>query len=85
MDNITKILKQKTILKNKRLHSETHLLADEISVAFGERKQFAMYLGVIKRIGVNEARRIFAEIKQSDCRNPAKLFLWKCKREKKDL
>ena len=36
-----------------------------------------MYLGVIKRIGIAEAKRIFIEITDSRAQNPAKLFLWK--------
>ena len=62
---------------NKRLHSEAHVLADEISSFFNERKRFAMYLGVIKRLGVSKARSIFSIIK-SDTKadNPRKLFMW---------
>lgn len=77
MDDISKILKNRVLKKNKNIHSDAHYWADVISTAFGEKKKFAMYLGIIKRLGVNEAQRIFSEIKQSDCRNPAKLFLWK--------
>lgn len=80
MENIFQILKKKTIQKNKNIHSEAHYLADTISRVFGERKKFAMYLGIIKRIGAAEARRIFAEIRDSDCQNPAKLFLWKARK-----
>lgn len=77
MDEIVKILKNRTIKKNKNIHSDAHYWADVISTAFGERKKFALYLGIIKRIGVKEAQQIFSEIKQSNARNPAKLFLWK--------
>lgn len=77
MDEIVKILKNRTIKKNKNIHSDVHYWADVISTAFGERKKFALYLGIIKRIGVKEAQQIFSEIKQSNARNPAKLFLWK--------
>jgi len=64
---------------NRRLHSEIHVLADEISSFFGERRLFARYLGVIKRIGVTKARTIFSEVKQSGAREPHKLFFWKCR------
>lgn len=63
----------------KRLHSEAHVLADELSLYFQEPKKFAMYLGVIKKIGVRVARRLFSEIKQSDAKEPAKLFMYKVK------
>lgn len=63
---------------NKRLHSEAHVLADEISSYFNERKKFAMYLGVIKRLGVPKARAIFASIKSEggNVNNPRKFFMW---------
>lgn len=77
MDNISKIIQPKK--KNKNIHSEIHYWADVISSAFGEQKKFAMYLGVIKRIGVKEAQRIFAEINDSKANNPGKLFVWKAK------
>ena len=77
MEGLKNILKKRASARNKRIHSETHYWADVISSAFGERKRFAMYLGVIKRIGIKEAQRIFAEIKQSDAKSPGKLFVWK--------
>ena len=77
MDGIKAIVKSRVKTRNKNIHSEAHYWADVISSTFHERKRFAMYLGIIKRIGVKEAQRIFAEIKQSDCKSPAKLFVWK--------
>ncbi|KKS53591.1 MAG: Peptide deformylase [Parcubacteria group bacterium GW2011_GWC2_45_7] len=80
MERLENILnRQRTRIKNKNIHSEAHYWADVISNAFYERKRFAMYLGIIKRIGVKQAQKIFTEIKQSDCRSPAKLFVWKTK------
>ncbi len=80
MDKIGKIVASRVQPKpNYRLHSEMHALADEISAYFGERSRFAMYLGAIKRVGAARARAIFAEIKQSDARDPRKLFFWKTK------
>ncbi len=63
---------------NRRLHSEAHVLADEISAWFNEHKRFAMYLGVIKRLGVAKTRAIFATVKSDAARieNPRKLFMW---------
>lgn len=77
MEGIAKIIKRRVAQKNKNIHSEMHYWADIISSAFGERKKFGLYLGIIKRIGVKEAQRIFSEIKQSNVKSPAKLFLWK--------
>lgn len=84
MDDISKLLKNKIQPKqNKNIHSDIHYWADIISSAFGEKKKFGMYLGVIKRIGVDRARQIFAEIKESNIDNPGKLFVWKSKQENK--
>ncbi|MBI5732221.1 MAG: hypothetical protein HY982_02575 [Candidatus Magasanikbacteria bacterium] len=82
MDNIKTILAARQKKKNKNLHSEIHYLADVISRYFGEKKKFAMYLGVVKRLGVSEARRLFSEVRDAHCFSPAKLFLWKAKKKK---
>jgi hypothetical protein len=59
------------------IHSEMHALAKEISEYCGEPKKFAMYLGVIKNIGLPMAYKIFAEIKQSkSVKDKGKLFLY---------
>ncbi|MDP3057754.1 MAG: hypothetical protein Q8N37_04560 [bacterium] len=76
---------------NKNLHSDIHYVADEISLYFGERKKFGMYLGIIKRIGTDKAWQLFSEIKQNAeeakkagkiLESPAKLFIWKTKNKK---
>ncbi len=82
MEGITKLIKQRTKTRNKNIHSEAHYWADVISSAFHERKRFAMYLGVITRIGVKEAQRIFTEIKDSNAKSPGKLFVWKAGKKK---
>ena len=59
------------------IHSEIHALAKDISEYCKEPKKFALYLGIIKRIGKNRAYRIFSEIKQSkDIESPAKMFMY---------
>lgn len=80
MDDIKQLIKSKlSAAPNKRLHSEIHALADEISTFFGERKKFAMYLGVIKRVGATRALTIFSEVKGGNANDPRKLFFWKCR------
>lgn len=84
MEDIKDLLKSKMRSEpNKRLHSEIHALTDEISVYFGERNKFAMYLGVIKRVGAAKALAIFSEVKTSGARDPRKLFFWKCRKAPK--
>lgn len=70
-------LRKSTIKKN--LHSQNHLLADDISKYLNEPKKFAMYLGIICRVGFETANRIFSEIKQSKAKDKTKLFMWKVK------
>lgn len=65
---------------NRHLHGPAHLLADEIVTAFGEPKKFGMYLGVIKRVGLDNARRIFREVREAPGDDPRKLFMWKCRK-----
>ncbi len=86
MDGIGNLLekqqKKSQPKQNKNIHSEIHYWADIISSHFGERKKFGMYLGVIKRIGVDHAKQIFAELKDSKVDNPGRLFVWKSKQPK---
>ncbi len=61
----------------KGIHTEMHALAKEISEFCGESKKFAMYLGIIKNIGLPRAYRIFAELRQAkEIETPGKLFLY---------
>ena len=84
MEGIFKIIGRKINQPNKNIHAESHYWADVISRTFGERKKFGMYLGVINRIGVTQAKKIFAEIQDSNVQNPAKLFLWKTSAKRKN-
>ncbi len=81
--NIKKILKSAPNLKPmKGIHSEIHALAKEISEYCNEPKKFALYLGIIKRIGKKRAYQIFSQIKRSkDIKTPAKLFMFLSKKE----
>lgn len=84
MDDLKKLLQNrlpKEIPKDKHLHSAAHVLADEISTAFGERKRFAMYLGVINRVGVENARRIYRQLQQEAKGDLGKLFMYRCRKE----
>lgn len=69
----------------KYIHSPEHALAAEISAYFAERGKFAVYLGIIKRMGMAQARTLFSSIKSDDAnvRSPRKFFMWLSKKEKK--
>ena len=66
------------IVKEKGIHSPLHLIAKETSEYFQEPKLFARYLGFIKHLGIQEARKRLAEQKESKIRE-AKYFFKKYK------
>ncbi len=82
MDSLKKLMAGRLAAPkpNRHLHSAEHLLADEIIKAFGEPKKFGMYLGIIKRVGVDNARRFFREVLENPGDDPRKLFMWKCRK-----
>lgn len=78
---LTKISKELAKIKVKKpehgIHGPMHALAKEISEYVGEPKKFAMYLGIIKNIGLRKSYRIFSKIKQSkNVKTPGKLFVY---------
>lgn len=78
-----RIKKYKIKDQNRGIHSKMHALAKEISEYCHEPKKFAMYLGIIKNIGLKRAFQIFSEIKQTkDIETPGKLFVYKSKYKK---
>ena len=66
------------------IHGPAHALAKDISETFGEPKKFAMYLGIIKNVGLRHAYQIFSKIKQSkNVKTPGKLFVYESAHHKK--
>ena len=85
---LTKISKELAKIKARKpergIHGPMHALAKEISEYAGEPKKFAMYLGIIKNIGLRKAYRIFSKIKQSkSVKTPGKLFVYESSYHKK--
>ena len=61
----------------KGIHTEIHALAKDVSEYCDEPEKFAMYLGIIKNIGLKNAYQIFSEIKQNKkVKTPGKLFVY---------
>lgn len=86
----TRIGKELAKIKEKRaergIHGPIHALAKEISETFGESKKFAMYLGIIKNIGLRRSYRIFSKIKQSkNIKNPGKIFVYESTYKKMEI
>lgn len=80
MDSMKDLMRKRSVKPNRHLHSPAHVLADEITTAFGEKKLFARYLGVILRTGEAKARAIFRTIRQDGAKEPGKLFMYLCKK-----
>lgn len=85
MEDLSKSLKKIKIQKrNPHLHSDVHMLVDEVRNRFGEtatkgKGSFAFYLGFFNRIGADRVRRILGEMEESGARDEKKLFWWKVK------
>ncbi len=78
------LAKIKSRKPERGIHGPMHALAKEISEYAGEPKKFAMYLGIIKNIGLRKAYRIFSKIKQSkNIKTPGKLFVYESAHRKK--
>jgi hypothetical protein len=82
MNSMKELMEKRSVRPNRNLHSPAHVLADEITAAFGEKKLFARYLGVILRVGVPRARAIYRTISQDGAKEPGKLFMYLCKKER---
>ena len=81
--NIKQFKKQKP---NQRLHSELHVLIDEIRKEFGEvhikkgKGSFGFYLGLLRNVPITMIWQWRSEIRQSDLTGElGKLFVWKVK------
>lgn len=66
----------------KGIHSELHGLIDELRKEFGETAtkgvgSFGFYLGKLKSLGTHFIYQTRSEIRQSNAREPKKLFWWK--------
>lgn len=63
------------------LHSPAHLLADELSVKFNDKKHFGFYLKLALVHNHDFLRKIATEVFESKtAKNPAKLFVFLVKK-----
>lgn len=83
LGNIAKF-KQKKTAKAKadvHLHSPSHLLADELSVKFNDRKHFAFYLKMAVLYNHDYLRGLAGQILESKTvKTPGKLFAYLIKK-----
>lgn len=50
--------------KKTRIYTQAQALAEEISKYFNEPKKFGMYIGIIHRVGIPLATRVYADLKE---------------------
>ena len=68
--------------KESRIFTKDQGLCEEVWEYFLKRLPFSRIMRIIKTAGRERARQIFSEVKQSGCRDPLALFIWKTKRGK---
>ncbi len=81
---IDKKLKQKYAQQPKKsqfLHSENHVLADELSRRLNEPKRFGFYLKMAEKYDHNVLRRIAGEVLEGNAKKPGALFAFLVKKE----
>lgn len=79
IDRKRKIVKAEKKGVEKNIHSEIHLLVDDVRKQWGEKAKmgngsFGHYLGTFQRLGIVRVRQILSEVKESS--NPKRLFWW---------
>jgi hypothetical protein len=81
--NIAKFKQRKTVKAKAdvHLHSPAHLLADELSLKFNDRKHFALYLGMATKHDHQFLRKIMGEVlEKSTVKTPGRLFSYLVKK-----
>lgn len=68
-------------LKKTRAFTAEQDTAGQIYEYFGRSLSFPRIMRLIKTIGRQKIYDIWNEIKQSDCKDSLKLFIWKTKKE----
>lgn len=60
------------------IHSEAHALALDLSNACGEPKKYALYLGIVSRVGLVRGYVMLSKLKdpRSGIKHPARWLMW---------
>lgn len=88
MDSLKNLAKLKRIptKKDPKLHSANHVLADELSQKFNDRKHFGLYLKLAVTIPHPVLRKIAGEILENPkVETPGKLFSYLVKKYNQSL
>lgn len=66
---------------DQHLHSSAHVLADDLSAKFSDKKHFGFYLKTALTNDHNLLRRIAGQVLESKPKNPGALFSYLLKKE----
>jgi hypothetical protein len=66
---------------DSHLHSPAHVLADELSVKFNDKKHFGFYLKTALRLNHEYLRQLAGRVLEGTPKKPAALFAYLIKKE----
>lgn len=66
---------------DSHLHSAAHVLADDLSIKFSDKKHFGFYLKTALTNDHNFLRRIAGQVLEGKAKNPGALFTYLLKKE----
>lgn len=79
-------LKRRGVQHKRFLHSPAHLVADELSVLFNDKRHFGFYLKLAETHNHDFLRKIAQEVKeQRNVKNPARLFVFLVKKAQQNM
>ena len=73
-------VKYRKFTKDKHLHSPAHVLADELTQKFFDKKHFGFYLKMALTYDHNFLRRLSGEVIEAKAKNPGALFAYLIKK-----
>jgi hypothetical protein len=68
--NYEQLLKQRTANQKKGINSYMHEIALEVSEYVGEPKKFAMWLGIVKRVGPGKMTALLKQMREKGTEAP---------------
>ena len=78
--NYEQTLKQRSEHQKKGIHSYEHEIALEVSEYVGEPQKFALWLGIVKRVGTAKMVGLLRQMKEKDIRSAK--YLMACVKKK---
>lgn len=81
LEGVAKQLQAKKAIKNRYLHSPSHLLADELCKRFNDSKHFGFYLKLATQYNHDYLRSLAGQVLEGqNVKTPGKLFAYLIKK-----